>query len=67
MPDAQMAENLLDDVGIVNHGDDAHGVLADGAAERVRVPDPQDEVAPAFGRELGWRRRRNARVSATLK
>ena len=62
MPDTQMAENLLDDLGIVNHGDEAHGVLADGAAERVHVPDPEDEVPPALGREFCGRRRGDARA-----
>ena len=56
VPGAEVAEELLDAPGGVNDGDDAHGVLADGAAQRVHVPDPQDEVTPAFGGQLGRRR-----------
>ena len=44
-----MAENLLHDLPIIDHGDDAHGVLADRTAERVTVPDFEDEVAPFAG------------------
>jgi len=60
VPGAQMAENLLRDLGVVNDRDDAHGVLADGAPQRVDVPDAEDELAPAFGGEFGWRWRANA-------
>ena len=56
VPQSQMAEDFLDDGALVNDGDDAHGVLALGADERVGVPDFEDEVAPLFGREFGrWR------------
>jgi len=30
--------------GVIGDGDDAHGVLADRAAQWVHVPDPEDEV-----------------------
>jgi len=57
MPGAEVAENLLRHPSVINDGDDAHGVLADGAAERVHVPDVQNKGAPAFGGKLDRRRR----------
>ena len=45
MPSAQVAENLLHQAGIINNRDDAHRVLADRAAHRVHLPDPQNQVA----------------------
>ena len=60
MPGTQMAKDLLDDPFVVNDGDDTHGVVADRAAERVDVPDPQDEVAPAFGGQFEGRGRGEA-------
>jgi hypothetical protein len=46
VPGAEVTEDLLDDAGVVNDGDDAHGVLADGAAQRVNMPDAQNQVPP---------------------
>ncbi len=46
VPGAEVAEDLLDDAGFVNDGDDAHGVPADGAAQRVNMPDAQNQVPP---------------------
>jgi len=60
LPGAEVAEDLLDDALVVNDGDDAHGVVANGAAQRVHVPNAQDQVTPAFGRKLHWRWRGNA-------
>jgi len=58
MPGAEVAEDFLDDAGVVNDGDYSHRILADGTTEPVHVPDPEDEVAPAFGGQFGRRRRR---------
>jgi len=52
MPSAEVAKNLLDHARVVNDGNDPHRILANGAAERVNMPDPQDQVAPFLGREL---------------
>jgi hypothetical protein len=62
VPSAQVAEDLLHHPRVVNDGDDPHWVLANGAAERVHVPDPQDQVAPPLGRQLHrrWRRKSGA-------
>jgi hypothetical protein len=57
VPGAEVTEDLFHHAGIVNDGDGAHGVLADRAAQRIDVPDPQDEVAPALGGEFGGGRR----------
>jgi hypothetical protein len=48
-----MPEDLLHHPRVINDGDDPHGVLANGTTERVHVPDPEDEVAPAFGGQGG--------------
>ena len=52
-----MAENFSDHERVLNDGDDPHGIVANGAAQRLDAPDPQDEVAPAFRGEFGgcWR------------
>src|ERR1051326_7370454 len=55
MPGAEMAQDLLDDAWVVNDCDDPHGILADGATQRIGVPDLQDEVAPALGGQFEWR------------
>ena len=52
-----MPQDFLDHLTLVNHGDDAHGLLAPRAEQRVGVPHSQDEVAPLLGGELGGRRR----------
>jgi hypothetical protein len=41
-----MSKDLLHSLRVINHGDDAHGVLADGTAQRVNVPNAEDLVAP---------------------
>ena len=58
MPEAQVAKNFLDDTWVVDDGDDPHRVLADGTAQRIGMPNAQDEIAPALGGEFGrgWRR-----------
>ena len=44
MPSAEVAEDVLDGggAGVINDGDDAHGVLANRATERVSVPNAQN-------------------------
>ena len=34
----------VDHPPVINHRDDAHGVLAERAAQRVHMPDPEDQV-----------------------
>src|ERR1035441_6455212 len=45
VPGTEMAKDLLDHARVVNHRNDAHGVLAHGAAQRVYTPDPRNQVA----------------------
>ena len=52
MPGAQVAEDFFHDPAVIDQGQDAHGVLADRAAQRVNMPDAQDQVPPAFGGQL---------------
>jgi hypothetical protein len=59
VPGAQVPEDLLHCPGVINDGDNAHRILANGTPERVHVPAPEDEITPAFGGEFGWRWRRN--------
>jgi hypothetical protein len=47
VPGAEVAENLLDAVRVVKDGEDAHGALANGATERMDVPDAKDQVGTA--------------------
>jgi hypothetical protein len=58
-----MSKDLLHGQWVTNHGDDAHGVLADGAAQRVNMPDPQNQVALSLGGEFGRRWRGNSRAA----
>ena len=37
MPSPKMAQDFLHHTRVVNDGDDAHGVLANGAAQRIHV------------------------------
>jgi hypothetical protein len=53
-------KDLLNHPRVINHAEDSHGVLADGTAQRVNMPDAQDEVPPALGGEFQRRRRGNA-------
>ena len=55
-PEAQVAENLLDDLAVIDHGNDAHGVLTDRTAERVAVPDDVGDSICIFSTEKGLRR-----------
>jgi len=48
-----MAEDLLHHPRAITHGMTRMWVLAEGATERVHVPDAEDQVAPAFGGEFG--------------
>jgi len=61
VPNAEEAKDLLDHAWVVNHRDEAHWVLTDRTAQRVHVPDPQNQVAPSPGGELERRRWGNAR------
>ena len=45
-PQSEVAQDALDDVGIVDEGDDPHFVLAARTQERVGFPDFLDEFAP---------------------
>ena len=56
MPGAQVPEDLLRCPGVINHGDDAHEVLADGAAQRFHMPHAQNQTVPSLGRGLQRRR-----------
>ena len=53
VPKAEVAGNLVHHLLLVNHGDDAHQVLAPGTDQWVSVPDLLDEVAPFLGGDLG--------------
>jgi len=50
-PQPKVAQDALDDVGLVHEGDDPHLMLAMGAQERVGFPDFLDEFAPLLGRD----------------
>jgi hypothetical protein len=60
---AEVPEGLFHDLRVVNDGDHAHWVLADGAAEGIDVPDPQDEISPFFGGQFEGRWWRDARTA----
>ena len=50
-----MFEYAADDGGIVNDSDDAHGVVAFGAFERIHLVDLLDEPGPVgFGFANRW-------------
>ena len=49
LPVAEKAQNPLHHPRVINHGDDPHRVLADRAAQRVNIPDPQNQVALPLG------------------
>ena len=61
VPGAQVTQNLFHHPPVMNHGDNPHRILANGAAQRINVPHAEDEVAPAFRGEIHWGRRGNAR------
>jgi hypothetical protein len=44
-----MAKDLLNQARVVNDGNDAHRALGDGTAQRVNMPDAQNQVAPSLG------------------
>src|ERR1035437_3176080 len=56
---AEWPQDFLHDHTLVNHGNDAHDVLADWATERVGVPDLHNDVAPFLGGQAARRRRDN--------
>ena len=43
-PKAKVPQDFLHDHALVNHGHDAHEVLADGAAKRVGVPNLEKQA-----------------------
>src|ERR1039457_7582008 len=45
VPEGQVAKGFLHYSRVVTGGHDAHGVLAHGAAQRVHMPDPRNQVA----------------------
>ena len=49
VPGAEVPQDLLCNLRVINHRDDAHRALTDGAAQRVNMPDAQNQVAPALG------------------
>jgi hypothetical protein len=49
VPSAEVVKDVLDDAGVINDGDDAHGVLADRTAQRVNMPDARNQVLPPLG------------------
>jgi hypothetical protein len=44
-----MPEGFLDHPKVINYRDDAHRALTHGAAQRVNMPDAQNQVAPPLG------------------
>ena len=46
VPGAEVANGLLHQPLAIKHRDDAHRALATGTAQRVNVPNAQDQVAP---------------------
>jgi hypothetical protein len=41
-------EDVADDGRVVDDGDDPHGIVANGTAKRIHMPNSENEVAPAF-------------------
>jgi hypothetical protein len=41
-----MQEDFIHHPRVINHRDDAQWALADGTAQRVNMPNAQDQVAP---------------------
>ena len=54
-PESQMAQDALDDLRLIDEGDDAHGLMTGRAEERIGLPDFLDEVSPF----AGWAAARN--------
>ena len=63
VPGPKMSEDFLDHPWAINHRENAHRVLEDGTAQRVSMPNAQDQVAPPLGRELKRRPWGNARAA----
>jgi hypothetical protein len=55
LPESQMAQDALDDLRLIDEGDDAHGLMTGRAVERIGLPDFLDEVSPF----AGWAAARN--------
>ncbi len=47
-PQPQVAEDLLDDVGLINKGNDAHGAPAPLTHQRISLIDLLDQLGPAL-------------------
>ena len=54
-PKVEMAQDLLDDAGIINDRDDPHRLVTLGAFQGVGVPGLPDQVAPFTGGKLDRR------------
>jgi hypothetical protein len=48
VPQAEVPEDFADDGRVVDDGDDPHGIVANGTAKRIHMPNSENEVAPAF-------------------
>jgi hypothetical protein len=44
VPDAQVGQDCLRYLRVVNENDQPHGVLSNRAAQRVQMPDPRNQV-----------------------
>jgi len=57
MPGAEVAQNLLQHLWVINCRDHAPGAPADGVVRRIEVPNPQEQVPPSlWGCKRRWRR-----------
>jgi len=63
VPDGKVTQDILDHPRVVNEGDYAHGVLAHGAAQRIHMPDPRNQVA---GGGMGMRGRAVCHIMLAL-
>ena len=52
-PEAEVGQDLLDHVGLLDEGDDAHWSTTPGADQRVHLADLLDEARPSVIR-LRW-------------
>jgi len=54
-----VSEDLFDDLGLVNEGDDAHGAPTPCTQQGIGLVDFLDQVCPALFEKRRARRRRN--------
>ena len=57
VPGTEVAKDLLGHARVVNDGKNPHRVLTDGTAQRVNMPNAQDDLPPLLGGQF-YRRRR---------